>query len=245
MDLEDAQSVTGVKDFATGTLKLDGATLSSLLAAKSPSAGLWLPGAIGNFVTCPDAGGLDIVGDLDVRVKVARTDWTPAATQVLMTKNAVGSNFSWYFATAADGKLQLWHTSDGVTVKIKQSTVATGFTDGTTHWVCAVLDVDNGASGYNVLFYTSDDGEEWTQLGTTVTTATTTSIFSGTGTITVGGNFDSGAMSAGVFHRAQIRSGIDGTLVADWRADIPAARYRDEYGNLWTVGGTANAWMAA
>jgi hypothetical protein len=42
-----------------------------------------LPGASGDYVSTPDAAALDITGDLDLRVRVAMDDWTPAAESIL------------------------------------------------------------------------------------------------------------------------------------------------------------------
>ena len=38
----------------------------------------WNPGSAGNYASSPDHARLDIVGDLDIRIKLAMDDWTPS-----------------------------------------------------------------------------------------------------------------------------------------------------------------------
>jgi hypothetical protein len=240
--------VTGVKDFATGTLKLDGATLSSLLANKSPSTALWLPGANGNSISCPDKAALHIVGDIDIRLKVGLADWTPATTGFFIAKLETAGQFAWDFALNGTGAASVFRyrwSADGTAVTTKVATVATGVTDGSIKWVRVTHDVDNGASGNDIKFWLSDDNVTYTQVGATVTTAGTTSIYPGTSNVFIGDRNSGDTPLPGTFYRAIIKSGIAGTTVADWDGSVPAARYRDAYLNLWTVNGTANAWMVA
>jgi len=179
-------------------------------------SGLRFANASGNVVNSPDSAALDITGDIDIRVKVAMDDWTPAASTVFVNKyQASNRSFEFYLNTA--GTLSFQWTTDGTTQIVKTSTVATGFTDGATKWVRVTLDVNNGASGNDVIFYTSDDGSSWTQLGTTVTTAGTTSIFSGTAPLDIGARTAATAIlpQPSTFYRIQILNGIDGTTVFD------------------------------
>jgi hypothetical protein len=177
---------------------------------------LYLPGVSGNYASTPDAAALDITGDIDLRVKVAMDDWTPSASNYLMAKNATSSSLSYGLYLDTSGKLVLVWSTNGTTVSSALSTVATGITDGATKWVRATLDVDNGASGNDVAFYTSDDGTTWTQLGTTVTTAGTTSIFNSTSVLEIGSRFvGTNGLSRGKFFRAQVRNGIGGTVAFD------------------------------
>jgi hypothetical protein len=78
------------------------------------------------------------------------------------------------------------------------------------------LDVDNGASGRDFKFFTSTDGINWTQLGTTVTQAGASSINASTSQIEIGSVRNGTVLPlAGKFYRAQILNGIDGTKVLD------------------------------
>jgi hypothetical protein len=179
---------------------------------------LYLPGVASNYASTPDAAAVDIIGDIDIRVKAAFDDWTPSATQILLGKYASGTQYSYAFSVASNGRLQLgWSplgtTASGITVS---STVSPTVVDGETIWVRATLDVDNGASGNDVKFFTSPDGTTWTQLGSTVTTAGTTSIFNSTAVLEVGSILVGTSNPArGKFFRAQVLNGIDGTVAFD------------------------------
>jgi hypothetical protein len=77
-------------------------------------------------------------------------------------------------------------SNDGTAFLTINATTATGFSDGTSNWVRATIDVNDGAGNRVTKFYTSSNGTTWTQLGTTVTTAGTTTIFDGTAVLEFG-----------------------------------------------------------
>jgi hypothetical protein len=176
---------------------------------------VYLPGVDGNRLSVPDAAALDITGDIDIRAYVALDDWTPAAFSNLISKRDSGQ-ISYSLGVNTNGVLNFAYTTDGTTSIANNSSVAPTITDGASLWVRATLDVDNGASGNDIKFFTSTDGTNWTQLGTTITTAGVTSIFSGTATVAIGAR-SSGTQFplAGKVFRAQILDGIDGTTVLD------------------------------
>jgi hypothetical protein len=176
---------------------------------------VYLNGVAGNYLSVPDSAALDITGDIDIRVYLAADDWTPAASNTFLAKRTAGQ-WSYQFANNTSGNLDFLWTTDGSTNIQKTSTAAITTTDGQPLWVRVTLDVDNGASGNDVKFYTSADGITWTQLGSTVTTAGVTSIYSGTAPVEVGSNRGGTSnMATGKFYRAQILNGIAGTTVLD------------------------------
>jgi hypothetical protein len=178
---------------------------------------VYLPGVAGNYLSTPDATALDVTGDIDLRARVALDDWTPSAAQIIISKYTTATNNrSYRLQVNTDGTLQITWSSLGTsaTAISKASTVATGVTDGSVKWVRATLDVDNGASGNDVKFYLSDDGTTWTQLGTTVTTAGTTSIFNSTSILEIGAS-ENASLLTGKVYRAQVLDGIGGTTVLD------------------------------
>ena len=177
---------------------------------------LYLPGVQLNNASTPDSAALDITGDIDLRVKVALDDWTPVSEISILGKwEVTGFSSSYLLDVATNGTLKLIWSTTGSNVISATSTVATGIADGATKWVRATFDVDNGASGYDAKFFTSDDGSAWTQLGTTVTGGSTTSIFSGTGKLEIG-TYGGGLQPArGKFYRAQVLNGIGGTVAFD------------------------------
>jgi hypothetical protein len=153
---------------------------------------------------------LSITGDIDIKAKVAMTDWTPAAAQIIVGKRATASQKSYFLSVNTTGTLKLTTSADGSTELGTDSTVATGVADGATKWVRATLQVNNGSSQRVNKFYTSDDGVSWTQLGTTVTTAGTTSIFDSTSALEIGSvSLGSNNLLNGTVYRAIVQSAYD------------------------------------
>jgi hypothetical protein len=176
---------------------------------------VYLPGVAGNYLTVPDENAFDITGDIDIRVQVALDDWTPAAIAYVLGKSTA-VQYSYVLQVNTSGTLSLlWSPDGGTTVITKTSTVAPTIGDGQPLWIRGTLDVNNGASGYDVQFFTSTNGTTWTQLGTTVTTAGTTSIFSGTAEIRIGRGASGTQLMIGKHYRSQILDGINGTTVLD------------------------------
>lgn len=181
---------------------------------------VYLSGVASNYLSVPDEAALDITGDLDLRVRVAMDDWTPGSAQYVISKYGTAANHSYWLIVGSSGTLTLQWTADGTNVLGGSSTVATGLTDGSVKWIRATLDVNNGAAGRDLAFYTSDNGTTWTQLGTTVTQAGTTSIFSGTSSLWLGSLDGNNGMVAGKVFRAQVYNGIGGTLVLDVNTSV-------------------------
>jgi hypothetical protein len=161
----------------------------------------------------PDAFTMP-TGDIDIRVKLAMDDWTPAAQTAIAARYGGAGSRGFFFAIGATGTIDFNWTTDGTT-NIQKVSSATGFTDGTAGWVRVTLDVDNGAGGYTWTAYTSTDGDTWTQVGiSNVTTGGATSIFVPTTTNwEIGGRGGNGSMLAGKVYEVQIRDGIDGKTV--------------------------------
>jgi hypothetical protein len=211
---------------------------------------LSLPGTSGNYASTPDSAALTISGDLDVRVKLAADDWTPAVAQVPIAIDGGNDGLrSWFLQFDASGLLSLLWTTNGLLPRVQAtSTVAVRFTDGQTNWIRATLDVNNGAGGWTVRFYTSSDGETWTQLGTDRTGVGVTSLFDAPSKLTVGAWGSTGGISmmAGKVFYAEVRNGIDGPIVAsfDPTSDeiLSATSLRSaKTGEVWTInqsGGT-------
>jgi hypothetical protein len=118
--------------------------------------------------------------------------------------------------------------------------------DGSVKWIRATLDIDNGAAGNDVKFYTSGDGQTWAQLGTTVTTAGVTSIFGGNASLIVGSIFSGSTQNlVGNIQYVEIRRDIDGTVVAaldlqklPWVVGATSgASNVDRVGRTWTLNG--------
>jgi len=231
-----------------GTLRTSGAHLTA--------DGLVLPGVVGNYASVPDADALDITGDITLVARVAMADWTPGASQALLAKRVDGGNQqSWSLVTGTTGALSLRWSPDGSgpSIVTATSTAATGFTDGTVGWVAVTLDVDNGAGGYDVKFWTSVNGVTWSQLGSTVTGGSTTSIHAGTAPVEIGTRNNGGADPLnGTVSVARVYSGsgfttagpdVGSTLVldADFRTTPGATSFTAATGQPVTVLSTFSA----
>ncbi len=178
---------------------------------------VYLPGVAANYLSVPDSAALDITGDIDIRLQVACDDWTPASNSMLASKFiTTGNQRSWRLVLLASGTLRFAYTTDGSATEInKDCTVVNGLTDGSVKWIRVTLDVDNGSSQNETKFFTSDNGTTWTQLGSTITTAGTTSIFASTAPVELGSNDGGNSPSTAKIYRAQILNGIGGTTVLD------------------------------
>lgn len=171
-----------------------------------------------------------IAGDIDVRVKVALDDWTPTAQNTLVGRFGASGARAWRMYVNTNGFLYFEWSADGTTLITKNSGVVVGAADGSVKWVRATLDVDNGASGNEVKFYTSDDGAVWTQLGSTVTTAGVTSLFEPTAQPwEFGGYAISSFITVGQLHEVQIRDGIAGPIVNPIMPDLWQVRDDTSY----------------
>lgn len=152
----------------------------------------------------------DVAGDLDIRADLgAPADtWqqlvnTATERQWPVVVSAGGTSSAnarqYQLRLTADGKLRLSWSTDGTVANTSTVTCDTALPwvgadppalGYVRRWVRATLDVDNGASGHDVRFYWSTDGTTWTQVGSTDTTAGTTSIHSADADAFVGGGWD-------------------------------------------------------
>jgi hypothetical protein len=182
---------------------------------------VYLPGSNANSMGVPDEAALDITGDIDLRAHVAMDDWTPSVTSSIIGKlTALGDQRSYWFNVQTSGDITFIWSETGTfdTLRSATSTIAPAVSDGQALWVRVTLDVDNGASGRDIKFFTSNDGISWVQLGSTVTQANTTSIYSSTSPLQIGTRGDNGNPVVGKFYRAQVFDGIEengGTKVLD------------------------------
>jgi hypothetical protein len=196
---------------------------------------LRLPGL--STVSAPNSGALDITGDIDIRLKASLDNWTPSGYQALLSSAFSGSIDAYGLYVSPAGDLVLFWSPNGTSQPAAYSTAALSFANGSTHWVR----VTRGASSGAVTFYTSSDGVSWTQLGSSIS-GLTGSMVAGTQPLSIG-SFDSGASNilVGDVYSAEVRSGINGTLVAS--PDFTAASgssFSDAEGNPWSIGGSAS-----
>lgn len=130
-------------------------------------------------LTTPDQAAFDVT-DLDVRVDIALESWEQQ--QALFSRwTASGDNRAWGVYLAGTGQLAFVWSPTGT------STFTTQFSDVNTPIVAyngqrmairVTMDVNNGAGGYELRFYTGRtvDDEEWNLLGEPVIGGSTTTL---------------------------------------------------------------------
>jgi hypothetical protein len=167
-----------------------------------------------NTITTADYAALGITGDIDIRLKIAMNDWTPGATRFFAGQESGTANRSWNFGISSTGLLIFYWYALGTSASLLtiNATAATGITDGAESWIRVAFDVNNGAGGRTAQFYKSSDGLNWTQIGTNVTAAGTTTLFDSTANLQFGFVSNSGLGFDGKFYAAEIRNGINGSV---------------------------------
>ena len=206
-------------------------------------AALYLPGVSGNYVSCPDTPGTSITGDIDIRVRVAPAAWSSGgSTQQLCAKSAANdSNKSWQFGISGTGQPRLGYSTDGGFGVVSSGNVIAAPAGGWL-WLRVTVDVDDGAGGATIAFYTSTDGTDWA-LNKANTVGAPISLYDSSSPLEVGSAWGGTSVAfVGLIDRFELYSGIGGTLAAKWDGRITATRQRDAAGNIWTLNGTANAW---
>jgi lysophospholipase L1-like esterase len=166
---------------------------------------------------------VSITGDLDLRAKILPTGATGWSGGAAGTVSDVISQYtsnpvrSFRFYIQGDGKLGfLWADGSNALLGGTASSVAVPFANGTPGWVRVTHQVDNGATGNTVTYYTSADGVTWTQLGTAITLAGTTTHQSVTAPFSIGcmgstqgGTFASNYLTGRVYW-VEVLKGING-----------------------------------
>lgn len=204
---------------------------------------LVMSGDAADRVTTPDHASLDITGDIDIRCDVSLE--SPTTHGELAAKYAtLDDERAWFLRIDEAGLPTFRWSPDGtfaaaITV---QATLPLPLSTVERLAVRVTLDVDNGASGNTVTFYTADSiAGPWTQLGEPVITAGVTSITASTAQIELGSITGLvGSPVIGTYHAFELRNGIDGTIVADpdFTAQTPGATsFVDSAGRTWTLEG--------
>lgn len=210
-----------------------------------------MPGGSNDYAQTVDTAALDITGDLDVRLDASWANWlAPIGSSIAGTVEMIGkfqgtTQKSWLLGTR-EGRLYFEWSADGTSSLSASSTlppVVPGA--GGRLAVRVTLDVNNGASGNTVRFYTGDTLDSpWTQLGDPVTQSGTTSIFNSTANLKIGQatNFTF-IPPVGRVHAAEVRNGLWGTVVAQPYFSAQAVgttSFADSAGRTWTLGGNAS-----
>ncbi|MEU4171026.1 hypothetical protein AB0F46_29615 [Streptomyces sp. NPDC026665] len=203
---------------------------------------LYLPGGT-TRATTPDNAALDILGDIDIRVEAALLDWY-SPTEVELCGKWATAQASWIFTITGSGLLRFWWSATGSSALSALSTAEFTPPPSGRFAVRATMDVDNGASGRTITFYTATSiAGPWTQLGDPVVQAGVTSIFNSTAALDIGAvSTVSFGDPVGRIYAAEVRSGIGGTVVANPTFTAQASGttgFTDSAGRTWSLTGGA------
>lgn len=197
---------------------------------------LSLDGTAGQFASTPDAAGLDTAGDLDVRFE-ATLDWYAVPVQLLMGKWGATGQHSWLLGLK-DGLLELDWSTTGSDLWFATRPMPALPTRAALR---VTLDVNNGSGGATATFYSAGSlAGPWTQFAQPVVIAGTTSVFASTAPVTIGLSSGTALSMTGRVHRAELRTGLSGPVVAapDFRAVTPGTTsFADSSGRTWTLTG--------
>ncbi|MFJ4692851.1 hypothetical protein [Streptomyces sp. NPDC088766] len=206
-------------------------------------AHLELDGDATGTVSTPDTAVLDITGDIDVRAEFDADMTDTALSQAIIGKwGPTVAERSWMLRVFSGNIYLSWVDAGGSAQFAFLSVVAYG-----GRALRVTLDVDNGAGGLTLRWYQADslDGP-WEQIGGDVVGSFTTSIQATSSPLYIGPTDATTTPPrkpfVGTGTRFQVRSGIDGTIVAnaDFRALADGATsFVDSAGRTWTVNGTA------
>ncbi len=206
------------------TVFRDGANRVILVADKSGNSAvncLVLNGVAGNSASSPSAAPVKITGDIDVVARISLPNWA-AQFNTVVAKYLTAGSFSYRFSLTATGALRIDFSVDGTATIAAVSSVVLSFTNFQTGWVRWTRVASTGACNF---YYASDQATvpaSWTLLGVQQTT-TSGNIFDSTADLFIG--VQSGGSSnplLGNIYRAQIYSGIAGTLAFDFDPSVAA-----------------------
>ena len=174
---------------------------------------LVFPGTISNYISVPNAAPLNVAGDIEMVVRAAPTSWTPATTNVFMSKTFGAGNRSWYLMLNTNGVLTFNMSNDG-TSNLNASSSVLGFAAGSIQWIKVTRVMSSGL----VSFYSAADSPTepttWTAQGT-ATLFAGSAISSSTTPLFIGMQANNGNPMQGRISRAIVRNGIAGTVVLD------------------------------
>ncbi|MFE6225488.1 hypothetical protein [Streptomyces sp. NPDC057854] len=199
---------------------------------------LFLPDGFGRAVT-PDHAALDITSDIDIRADFDPTQWLDvgAGYEIAMKWDTVGQR-AWRFMITGEGQILIgWSTTGSNIMEARSSRLTV---PRRRYCVRATLDVNNGLGGWTATFYMAETmAGPWVEIGQTVTTSGTTSIFASTAALEVGdaANLVFTRMERRIYS-VEVRSGINGTVVAnpDFTAQTPGTTgFTDGAGRVWTI----------
>lgn len=224
---------------------------------RGPETYLWIPGSNGQRGRTASKTSLDVASDLDVRIELSldriptlNSLRGPQVNELMGRYNATGTpgNRSWRLLVDRLGQPTLGWSTNGDDYFEEWARTPLPVVSGQRFALRATLDVDNGAGGHTVTFYTAPTlAGPWEQHGDPQIGDGITSVHApGDASFELGDiNTINFAPGKGRYYRAELRDGIDGPLLAspdftqfDATAPPTTADFTDAQGNVWqTTGG--------
>lgn len=201
----------------------------------------------GDYFSTPSSTANRITGNLSLLAQVALDNWTPTTVQCLIVKDGVSAGTrSWAFNVQASGVLRLNISFNGTALFSYDSTVATGFTDRTVHYVGVQRESSTGI----IKFYTSEDGRTFTQLGANVA-STAGALYDATTQPVQFGNLSGLSFALdGKIYDSHVYSGLKFTGTSTLVMDFDPSNWTTgttftglETGEVWTLNGNAKIYQ--
>lgn len=231
-------NVDGVSDYAN-YIRVD--TRLDTYVGWDTGGHLYVPGINGNYASSPTPGAVaNISGDLEFIAEVS-----PPEGQSFYQSQPTGGNF---FSTHA-------HNFRGYRFKINYSgTLTTALWTGSagSEYVNSAADPAfynrtertflkfvRPANSADRLFYWSEDGDTWNQIGSVVSSGQTGTIVPNTmDNMVLGAGWSSGSgeIYKGTIHSVRVSDGGETVLYTDFRQAEPGTTsFTDGGGNVWTI----------
>ncbi|MEU2180118.1 hypothetical protein [Streptomyces thermolilacinus] len=214
------------------------------IAVRGGETVLRLDGATGSTVTTPHHASLTITGDIDVRAEVDLDWFHPTANQGILGCWDPAGNRGWMLRVYQQHAQFHW-TTDGTTATQRGIVYPLPALPRRAA-VRATLDVDNGSGGHTATLYWAPTLDGPWQFLASATSTGTTNIYASTAPLTIAPSAADTTPPrrpmTGTGYRFQVRSGINGPIVAD--PDVRAlaegtTAFTDSAGRPWTVNGGA------
>jgi hypothetical protein len=213
-----------------------------------------LPGGLNyHSLFVNDNAALDVTGDFDLRLDLALEDWSESQMLAVRYVTSNGDNRCWALEIL-DGVLTfLWSPNGTFASRITQAATepVKGY-NGQRMALRVTLDINNGAGGYELRFYTGRtvNDTEWNLLGNPIVGGSTTSVFAGNAYMEVGAGFDFNTTPDGAAlnrmrgkaYALKLLDGISGTVKVDMNtrsATVGGTTFTDSTGLTWSRGGSA------
>ncbi|MFE7947420.1 hypothetical protein [Streptomyces sp. NPDC057426] len=192
---------------------------------------------------------MEVNGDFDLRIDLALEDWSES--QMLALRYVPSADEAWALEIV-DGILTFLWSPDGTFASriVEEATEEVQGYNGQRMALRVTLDIDNGAGGYELRFYTGRtvNDEEWTLLGDPVVGVGTTGVFADAEYMEFGAGFTFNALpSGGVLNRMRgkayalklLDTGVVKVDMSTTAAEPGGLTFVDATGITWSRGGSA------